>query len=66
VAVPVLVIHGDADPLIPVEGGRRTAEVIPGAQLLVIEGMGHDTERVFQPQIVEAVTRLAASVEVEA
>ena len=66
VEVPALVIHGDADPLIPVEAGRRTAEVIPGAELLVVEGMGHDVERVFQPQIIEAVTRLAATVEVQA
>jgi pimeloyl-ACP methyl ester carboxylesterase len=42
VTVPTLVIHGAADPLIPVECGRATADAIPGARLLVIEGMGHD------------------------
>lgn len=45
--LPVLVIHGDCDTLIGVEGGRRTAELIPGARLEVIEGMGHD----YPPQM---------------
>ena len=47
VELPVLVIHGDCDTLIGVEGGRRTAELIPGARLEVIEGMGHD----YPPQM---------------
>jgi len=42
VAVPALVIHGDEDPLVPIEGGRDTAAAIPGAEFIVIEGMGHD------------------------
>jgi pimeloyl-ACP methyl ester carboxylesterase len=60
VRLPALVIHGDADPLVTPSGGRRTAEAIPGAELLVLEDMGHDLPPVFWPQIVEAVTRLAA------
>jgi pimeloyl-ACP methyl ester carboxylesterase len=40
--VPTLVIHGDRDTLIDQIGGRRTAELIPGARLEIIEGMGHD------------------------
>jgi pimeloyl-ACP methyl ester carboxylesterase len=40
--VPTLVIHGDADPMISVEGGRDTAEAIAGAELKIMEGMGHD------------------------
>lgn len=40
--LPTLVIHGDHDTLIDVSGGARTAEVIPGARLEVVEGMGHD------------------------
>jgi len=40
--VPTLVIHGDSDPLVSMSGGQRTAELIPGAQLEIIEGMGHD------------------------
>ena len=42
IAVPTLVIHGDDDCLIPVEGGIHTAACIPGARLEIIEGMGHD------------------------
>jgi pimeloyl-ACP methyl ester carboxylesterase len=40
--VPILIIHGDADPLVSVEAGRETAEAVPGAELKIIEGMGHD------------------------
>ncbi len=58
--LPTLVIHGDVDPLVTPSGGRRTAEVIPGAELLEIEGMGHDLPPVFWPTIIEAITRLAA------
>jgi pimeloyl-ACP methyl ester carboxylesterase len=42
VKVPTLIIHGDADPLVSVEGGRDAAEAVPGAQLKIMEGMGHD------------------------
>jgi pimeloyl-ACP methyl ester carboxylesterase len=40
--VPTLVIHGSDDPLVPLACGQDTADAIPGAELLVIEGMGHD------------------------
>ncbi len=40
--VPTLVIHGEDDPLVPVEGGRATLDAVPGAAGLFIEGMGHD------------------------
>lgn len=40
--VPTLVIHGDCDPLVQPEGGRATAEAIAGAELDIIEGLGHD------------------------
>jgi pimeloyl-ACP methyl ester carboxylesterase len=42
VHIPTLVLHGADDPLISLSGGRATAEAIPGAELVVIEGMGHD------------------------
>lgn len=42
VKVPTLVIHGTEDPIMPVEGGKDTAEAIPNAELMLIEGMGHD------------------------
>ncbi len=60
VRIPALVIHGDADPLVPIAGGRDTAEAIPGAELLVIEGMGHDLPRQAWPRIVEAIGKHAA------
>jgi pimeloyl-ACP methyl ester carboxylesterase len=47
VTTPTLVIHGDRDTLIDISGGRRTAELIPGARFEVIEGMGHD----YPPQL---------------
>jgi len=40
--IPITVIHGTDDPLVPVENGRRMAAAIPGAVLVEIEGMGHD------------------------
>lgn len=54
--VPTLVIHGDADPLITPSGGHRTAELVPGAELVIIEGMGHELPPALWPQIVEAIT----------
>ena len=44
-SVPTLVMHGDADPLVPVDGGRATARAIPGARLEIIAGMGHELPR---------------------
>ena len=43
--VPTLVMHGTRDTLIQPDGGRHTAEVIPGARFVEIEGMGHDYPR---------------------
>ena len=42
VNVPTLVMHGNRDTLIDISGGRRTAELIPGARFVEIDGMGHD------------------------
>ncbi len=42
ISAPTLVIHGAADPLVPLAAGRDTAQHIPGAKMLVIDGMGHD------------------------
>jgi pimeloyl-ACP methyl ester carboxylesterase len=60
VSVPTLVIHGDADPLIPVEGGIDTANSVPGAELLIIEGMGHDLPPAVWPQVIETIAHHAA------
>jgi pimeloyl-ACP methyl ester carboxylesterase len=61
--VPTLVIHGADDPLVGVSGGKRTAELVSGAELLVIDGMGHDLPPVHWPQVIEAITTLAGKVE---
>jgi pimeloyl-ACP methyl ester carboxylesterase len=55
--VPSLVIHGDADPLIPLSGGEATARAIPNAELLVIAGMGHDLPEGAWPTITEAISK---------
>lgn len=60
VKIPALVIHGADDPLVPVNGGRDTAESIPGAELLIIEGMGHDMPKVIWPRLVDAIATHAA------
>lgn len=56
--LPTLVVHGEADPLISVAGGRATAEAIPGAELLAIPGMGHDLPRAVWREVVDAVLAL--------
>jgi pimeloyl-ACP methyl ester carboxylesterase len=55
IKAPTLVIHGDRDPFMSLEGGRETARLIPGAKLLVIKGMGHDLPTPAWPRIVDAM-----------
>ena len=59
VTVPTLIIHGDADPLVPVEGGIDTAEAIAGAELRIIEGMGHALPPTVWDQVMSAVVEHA-------
>ena len=59
--IPALVIHGDADPLIPVDGGRATAAAIPGARLEIIPGMGHELPAPVWPRVIDGVATLAAA-----
>jgi pimeloyl-ACP methyl ester carboxylesterase len=55
-STPTLVIHGSDDPLIRVECGKSTAAAIPGAKLMIIEGMGHDLPHGGAwPQIIDAI-----------
>ncbi len=53
--VPTLVIHGLEDGLILPKGGIRTAEIIPGANLLLLHDMGHDLPRPLWPLIMDAI-----------
>jgi pimeloyl-ACP methyl ester carboxylesterase len=52
---PTLVIHGADDPLVPLAAGRDTAQNIPGAELLVIEGMGHDFPEALMPRLATVI-----------
>ena len=62
ITVPTLVIHGGDDPLVPLEGGRDTAEAIPGAELLIIEGMGHSLPPEVWSQVIASITKNASKV----
>ena len=57
---PTHVIHGAADPLVPVPAGRDLAARIPGATLEVIDGMGHDLPRELWPRFVAGIAGAAA------
>ncbi|HKO70054.1 MAG TPA: alpha/beta hydrolase, partial [Bradyrhizobium sp.] len=59
VKAPTLVIHGTVDPLVRPEGGKFTAAAIPGAKLLMIEGMGHALPIPMWPQIIDAIDKHA-------
>jgi pimeloyl-ACP methyl ester carboxylesterase len=53
--VPTVVIHGADDPLITVSGGEATAAAIPDAELVVVEGMGHDLVPRHLERIADAI-----------
>ncbi len=55
VRVPTLVIHGDADPLVPLGCGLDTAKSVPAAKLRVVEGMGHALPISMWPQVIDAI-----------
>lgn len=55
ITAPTLVIHGRDDPLVPLPGGQDTADHIPGARLLVVDGMGHDLSPALLPTLSQAI-----------
>jgi len=59
VKAPTLVIHGTVDPLVHPEGGKDTAASIPGAKLVMIDGMGHALPIPMWPQIIDAIDQHA-------
>jgi pimeloyl-ACP methyl ester carboxylesterase len=63
VRVPTLVIHGAEDALVHVSGARATAQAIPGAELVVIDGMGHDLPRALWPEITARIGDLVKRAE---
>jgi pimeloyl-ACP methyl ester carboxylesterase len=57
ITAPTLVIQGKDDKLATPSGGKAVARAIPGAKLMMVDGMGHDLPRVLWPQLVEAIVR---------
>lgn len=55
IRAPTVVIHGSEDPFYPVEVGKVIAEAIPGAKLLILDGMGHSFPREVVPRIVNTL-----------
>ncbi|WP_028937988.1 alpha/beta fold hydrolase [Pseudonocardia spinosispora] len=59
VTAPAMVIHGEADRLVDISGGRATARAIPGAEFVSIPGMAHDLPKVAWPRIIAAIAATA-------
>jgi len=57
--MPTLVVHGLSDKMVHVSGGRATANAIPGAELLLVDGMGHDLPSALYPTFANAIRRTA-------
>jgi pimeloyl-ACP methyl ester carboxylesterase len=62
--VPTVVVHGVADPLVQIDGGRRTAELIPGAELVEVQDMGHDLPPEVWDRVADAIVRVVERAEV--
>jgi len=60
ITMPTVVIHGRKDRLVPTSGGRATAKAIPGARLVIIDGMGHDLPRGAWPRMLDEIEQNAA------
>lgn len=61
--IPTLVIHGADDALIGVSGGRATAAAVPGAELVVIEDMGHDLPQALWSTVTDRIADLVRRAE---
>jgi len=61
ITTPTLVIHGEFDPILPLENGKALAAGIPKAQLLVLPGIGHELPQAELPLIADSVARLILS-----
>src|SRR6478609_10574758 len=57
--IPAAVVHGSADKMVHVSGGRATAQAIPGAELLIIDGMGHDLPTELFETFTDVIRRTA-------
>lgn len=63
IKVPTLVIHGTDDRMCDVSGGMATARAIPGAELVLIDGMGHNLPRALWPRIASLISDLVERIE---
>lgn len=63
IAAPTLVIHGEADPLVRIEGGEDLARCVPGARLERIPGMAHDLAPRHAPKIARLLVDHIAAAE---
>jgi pimeloyl-ACP methyl ester carboxylesterase len=59
ITAPTMVIHGADDPLVPLAGGRDTAETIPGAGIVEIPGMGHNLPEPLIGEVLDAFEQVA-------
>jgi pimeloyl-ACP methyl ester carboxylesterase len=59
ISAPTLVVHGEKDRLVAPSGGRATAKAIPGARLMMVDGMGHDLPRALWPRLIDAIEKHA-------
>lgn len=64
IRLPVCVIHGEDDPLIPVAAGRHVAACIPGARFIGIPGMGHNLPDALVPRLLECICAFVDEVRV--
>ena len=62
---PTLVLHGADDPVIPAAAAKDTAESIPGAELVIVPGMGHDFAAALVPVYLKHIGDFVSKVEVD-
>ncbi len=62
ITTPTLVLHGEGDPLVKLEGGQATAAAIPGSKLVTIPGWGHDLPLALVDRIADEVATHTSSV----
>ena len=60
IVAPTVVVHGESDPLVPIEGGRDTAANIRGAEFRSVPGMGHDLPAALYATVSDAIEAAAA------
>jgi pimeloyl-ACP methyl ester carboxylesterase len=54
---PVMVIHGDKDPIVNPDAGKEVAKIVPGSELCMIPGMAHDPSGKFVDQLVNCIVK---------